>query len=87
MQNPKPPIQPLHLLTMRTRVITLLPIPRLLMFPLPHRLRRHRSQIEAIRRARQEYNRQRRQHVYSIDRVKHAGQASGHAADGCALRG
>ena len=55
MQDPKPPIQPLHLLTMRARVKALLPIPRLLMFSRLHRLRRHRSHGHPIRKAQDEH--------------------------------
>lgn len=49
MPHTKRAIQPLHVLTLRPIIITLLPISRLLMFPLLHDPRRSGAQYQQIR--------------------------------------
>src|SRR5690242_12584884 len=49
MQHRKPPIQPLHSLTMRALVVRGLPIPRLLMLPLDHDPRGLRTHVDQVR--------------------------------------
>lgn len=48
MQSRKPPIQPLHLLTVLPGIVVLLPIPRLLVLPLLHDPRRQGAQVRPI---------------------------------------
>lgn len=85
MQLPKPPIQRLHLLAVRWRIIALLPIPRLLMFPLPHRLRRRRSDQYQIRQPGHKHDHDGREDVQTVRRVQDAGDAGRGCAraDGC----
>jgi len=66
MQICKPLVQILHLLALRPRIIALLPVPRLLMLPLLHTLRRRRSDNKHIRRATQKRRQQWRQHMQSV---------------------
>ena len=61
MHATKRPIQPLHLLRLRSLLIVILPIPRLLMLPLLHNPRRDRTCPEQIRRIQRENRRQGRQ--------------------------
>ena len=63
MHNGETVVQRLHFGTVRGRVITLLPIPRLLMFSLPHYLRCSRPNIDEVRQACDEHSSQRCQHV------------------------
>lgn len=70
---------------MRARIITPLPIPRLLMLPLPHHFCRLRAEVDQVRYRRQPIDTQRQQYRPSIDFVKDASEGAGDGGDCGAL--
>ena len=75
MHTPKRPIQPLHLLRLRPRIIRLLPIPRLLMLPLLHDPRCDGARPEQIGRVECAHRRYGRQYRPPVLLLEEAGEA------------
>ncbi len=83
MHPSKPPIQPLHLLRMRPRIMIPLPIPRLLMFPLLHNPRCHGAYVEQINRVEDAYACEGEENAPAVFGGEDAGEGGGGACGCC----